>query len=320
MYLVRLSQLFRTGDISMLNRIEYLCNMYGNLTYLKRKSRSNFFTSLISIAFVLFFLGVFAVLILFGRSFTRYAKESILLKVFLIEQADPFEQEIFIDSLARKRYVLRTKFVSKEEAGEQLLQKTGEDVLELLGGVNPLMPSINVQIENAYLNPDSLEMIKDDLSRSSVVSDVVYPLEMINTASRNIDILTIMFSVLGVILLIIAFYLIIGTIRLSIYAQRMTIRTMQLIGATNQFIRRPFIINGLVHGLSASILAGLLLFGTLRAFNRWMEDLGLLNNISIQKEFIGLLIGIVLFGSALGIIGSYWAVNRYLDRNTDELV
>ncbi len=294
--------------------------MYGKLTYLKRKSRSNFITSLISISFVLFFLGVFSVLILFGRTFTRNAKESILLKVFLIEHAEPFEQETFMDSLMRKPYVLRTKFVSKEEAGEQLLQKTGEDVLELLGGVNPLMPSINVQIDQQYMNSDSLDMIKEDLSMSSIVSEVVYPLEMINSATRNIDILTIIFSILGIVLLIIAFYLIIGTIRLSIYAQRMTIRTMQLIGATHTFIRKPFILNGLIHGLSASVIAGLLLMGSLHVFNRWMKDLGLLNNISIQKEFIGLLVGIVLFGTALGIIGSYWAVNRYLDRNTDELV
>jgi len=294
--------------------------MHGNISYLRRRSRSNYFTSLISISFVLFFLGLFTVIILFGRSFTRDTKESILLKVFLSEQAHSQAQQDFMDTVNAKPYVLATTFVSKEEAGEQLLQRTGEEVKELLGGLNPLMPSINVKLKSQYINQDSLAMIRQELSTSHIVTEVVYPLDMINSATQNIRIITIIFSFLGISLLVIAFYLILSTIRLSIYAQRLAIRTMQLIGATHAYIRQPFIVNGFLHGFIASVIAVILLWGTFSVFTGWIEDLGFLDNISIQKEFIGLLVGIVLFGTILGVLGSFWAVNRYLDRNTDELV
>ena len=294
--------------------------MQSNLRYLKRRSRTNFITSLFSIALVLFFVGLFASLILLGRSFTNQAKESILLKVFLVDYVSDMEQEAFLDSVSQLPFVVKTTFVSKEEAGKELMERTGEDINQLLGGMNPLQASLSIQLQSSFLHPDSLARFKQDLSRSPIVQDVTYPLAMIEAASQNITTLTVLFSSIGLILLVIAFYLIIGTIRLSIYSQRLSIYTMQLIGATSNFIRRPFLLNGLLHGFLASLLAILLLLGVFRMAYRWLDQVGILQSISIKNEFIGILIGIVLFGSILGFMGSFWAVNRYLHRKLDELL
>ena len=294
--------------------------MQSNLRYLKRRSRTNFITSLFSIALVLFFLGLFATLILIGRSFTTQAKGSIQLRVFLAEFVDHKAQFAFTDSLLKLPYVQDAEFISKEEAGKIFLERTGEDVSEILGGLNPLQSSLNLKLEAAYLNPDSLSQIKTQLSQSPMVSDVSYPLDMIESASTNIQTLTWVFLAVGIILLVIAFYLIIGTIRLSIYSQRISIYTMQLIGATANFIRRPFLLNGLLHGFLAGILAILFLLGALRIADNWLVELGVLESFSVQNEFIGILIGIVLFGTTLGLVGSFWAVNRYLHRKLDDLL
>ncbi len=294
--------------------------MQSNLKYLKSRSRTNFITSLFSISLVLFFLGLFASLVLLGRSFTDRAKESIQLRIFLSEFVDHKEQFTFTDSLLKLPFIREAEFISKEEAGKLFLERTGEDVSEVLGGLNPLQASINVQLEASYLNSDSLLQLKKQLSLSPMVSDVSYPLEMLESASKNINTLTILFVSIGLILLIIAFYLIIGTIRLSIYSQRLSIYTMQLIGATSNFIRRPFLLNGLLHGFLSSVLATLLLVGFLRLTNTWLIEVGILSSFSIQNEFVGILIGIVLFGTTLGLVGSFWAVNRYLHRKLDDLL
>ncbi|MEM9718720.1 MAG: permease-like cell division protein FtsX [Bacteroidota bacterium] len=287
---------------------------------MRRRSRTNFITSLFSIALVLFFVGLFASLIILGRSFTTQAKESILLKVSLVDYTLETDQQAFIDSISQLPFVVKTKYVSKEEAGKELLERTGEDISQLLGGMNPLEASLSLQLTASFLHPDSLSRFKQLLNRSPVVSDVTYPLAMIEGASRNITTLTVLFSSIGIILLIIAFYLIIGTIRLSIYSQRLSIYTMQLIGATSNFIRRPFLLNGLLHGFLASILAVLLLLGAFQLAYKWLDEMGILQSFSIKNEFIGILIGIVLFGSILGLMGSFWAVNRYLHRKLDELL
>ena len=273
-----------------------------------------------SIALVLFFVGAFAAFILFGKTFTRKAKESIQLKVFLVDYSDPNLQNAFIDSLVSLPYILQAEYVSKEEAGQQLLQNTGEEVSDLLGGINPLLPSLNIRLASAYLNTDSLVQIKTQLNRSPVVSEVIYPLEMIQNATENINLLSVIFTGVGILLLIIAFYLITGTIRLSIYAQRLSIYTMQLIGATSNFIRKPFLLNGLLQGFLSGILACILLLAFFKLMYSWLDEAGMIQNFPVQNEFIGILIGIVLFGAVLGILGSYLAVNRYLHRNIDELL
>lgn len=289
-------------------------------SYLKRRSRSAYLTSLVSIALVLFFLGLFATLALFGQTFARYAQQSIAMKVFLHDGVGEEQLAIFQQVLASRPYVAEQVYISKEEAGKILMESTGEDILKLTDGINPLPASINLSLESPYIVTDSLQAIQNELTAERIVSDVEYPAETIVTVNQNVQIISFVFMLTGLILVFIALYLIMSTIRLTIYAQRMTIRSMQLIGATNGFIRRPFLARGISQGTLGGLIACGLLLLTLTTIRLRMNWLDFSNPFFMGREFIGILGGIVLFGTVLGLVGSYVAVNRFLHKNLDELI
>lgn len=293
---------------------------YSGFSYLRKRSRSTWVTSLLSIALVLFFLGLFAGISIFGESFSRHAKSDIAMKVFLHDGVNQDRFSELETMLKGKPYIRKITYVSKEEAGEILMDKTGEDVADLMGGVNPLLASFDIQLHDKYINLDSIASIRSALTSEVLVSDVSYPVEMITRLSRNLKLFSLIFIGIGVLLLGIAFYLIFSTIKLSIYAQRMAIRSMQLIGATRSFIRRPFLSTGLVQGGLAAIIACLLLIGVGSWILHMLSGVGLEMQVVDTPVFIALLGGIVLFGLILGLSGSYFAVNKYLSSNLDELL
>ena len=302
----------------------------SSFKYLRRRSRATYMTSLISIAFVLFFIGIFASFTFFGQKFMEYAQESIYFKVFLLDGIEEDRQMAFTDSLRNRPYVRDILFVSKEEAGEIMLQRTGEDVLKLTEGVNPFLSSLNLKLNKNYINIDSLEMIRQHLSEEVIVASITYPMEMIEGMNRNVRIISIVGSLVGFVLIGVVLYLIFGTIRLSIYAQRLIIRSMQLIGATNSFIRKPFVLNGFLQGAISGLLACGLLGSAMFFLGHWLKNIDVQNPFQDSAShglfdifgfsYIGLFIGIVLFGAILGLMGSWVAVNRYLNRNLDELM
>ena len=291
----------------------------GQIHYLKKRSRRNFAGSTLSIAFVLLILGIFAIAAIWGSSFANRTKESIVLKVFLHDQLDDYGRDYLLDDIRQQPYVLEVEYVSKEQAGEILMERTGEDVKDLLGGDNPLMSSINIRLKAQYIQADSLDQIKTSLTENTFVADVVYPLDMILRAGRNIQVITLVMVILAIILTAIALFLILGTIRMSIFARRYSIRSMQLVGATTGFIRQPFLWSGFFQGILGGLIASGLLFLLMIIGHQWLKDMGLGQNFSIDWNFIVLFGGIVLFGSILGLFGSYLAVNKYLHKNLDEL-
>ncbi|MEZ4826881.1 MAG: permease-like cell division protein FtsX [Bacteroidia bacterium] len=289
-------------------------------SYFKRRSRNTYLTSLLSISLVLFFLGLFIALILFGGAFARNAREAIVMKVFLYDGIKTEALKDLESRLTVMPFVRELHYVSKEEAGQVMLEKTGEDVRALMDGVNPLLASFNITLYPSYIQADRLAEIQETLSKERIVSEVAYPAEMIINLNRNIQIISIALMAVGVVLVGIGFYLIFGTIRLSIYAERLTIRSMQLIGATRGFIIRPFLVSGLTQGGLAGLIASGLLIVSVVFLRRWLESMELGGSFALGGMLIGLLAGIVLFGLALGFSGSYFAVNKYLNRNLDELM
>ncbi len=300
--------------------------IYSEFSYLKQRSRTSFITSTVSIAFVLFILGLFSSLAFFGSAFVDYAKSSIPMRVFLNDPQKGGEElfqkriEGFMNEIKQNAAVIEVKYISKDEAGKVLLQKTGEDVVKLMDGVNPLLASLDIKLKSQYVQIDSVEKLKKVFLQNGLVSEIDYPVKMMQAIEKN----SYSFYLLTVLLLIltitIAFYLITNTIRLSIYAQRLTIRTMQLIGATNHFVRKPFLRIGFTQGILAGILAVLLLLVLLSAISINMGSLAFSIKVIGQAQFFALLIGIVLFGAVLGYAGSYFAVNRFLNKSLDELM
>ncbi len=268
---------------------------------------------------MLFFLGLFASYVILGNEFARNVKEAVNLEVQIKDGVPNQEVDRFAREISKAPFVQRVEYISKEEALEEYKQRFNEDVTAPLDGFNPLMASFRVMLWSSYIQKDSLHMIRDSLMEELVVSSVEYPLEEILSLQANLRVVAWLTLAMGVVLLAIAFYLIFGTIRLGIYARRMAIRTMQLIGATDSFIRRPFVINGLVQGAVAGFLACFLVVVAWWFLSLlFPEPLPLWHLASFS--FIGLLGGILLLGTMLGWAGSHLAVNRYLHKNLDELM
>lgn len=289
-------------------------------SYLRKRSRSAYITTLLSIALVLFFLGLFVGLGLYGAAFARYARSSLAMQVFLFDGIGEEQRSDLAAKLEAMPAVRSVKYITKEEAGRDLVERTGVDVDEVLGGVNPIPPSFQVQFHPAYAYSDSLPRIREAIEEEVIVAEVSYPLETLQDLNENLKAWRVIIIVVGLLLVSIALYLIFGTIRLAIYAQRLTIRSMQLIGATRQFIRKPFVWRGVWQGSVAGVVACLLLILTYSFIQRLITGWGLDQGFQMTVEWIGLLGGIILFGLLLGLMGSYFAVNRYLNKDLDELM
>lgn len=288
--------------------------------FIRRKSRNTYITSLVSMSLVLFFLGIFGGIVLVGNEILAYAQESLGMQVFLYDGLEDDRLDNFRTHLEAQPYVKELSFVTKEEAGEILLKRTGADFLRLTDGVNPLLSSFEIKLHSDYIRQDSMISIRDSLKKELIVSDVEYPGEIIALVSQNVRVLTTIFVTLAVLMIGIVFYLIFGTIKLSIYAQRLSIRTMQLIGATQSFIRRPFLMNGLRQGLLAGILSCLLLIGAYFLVQSQMLEMGMEQDPITKSSLFGLLGFLLIMGISLGLVGSYLAVNHYLNKNLDQLV
>ncbi|MEL6250623.1 MAG: permease-like cell division protein FtsX [Bacteroidota bacterium] len=287
--------------------------------YLRRKSRGSYITTTLSISLVLFILGVFASIAIFGNSFARQAQDSVVLKIEMMDGIKSSRLDEFEMLLKRKDFVQSYKYVSKDEALEGWMLKT-QDKVEALGGTNPFPATFDVKLQPEYIATDSLDKIREEMIEDNLVAEVHYPMERIFKMNQNIKTLTWIFLGVGILMIAVVFYLIFGTIRLSIYAQRLGIRTMQLIGASEGFIRKPFLLKGLMQGLASASIAGILITLSYQLLRWFLQGMIPQEGPLFSPGFIGLLGGIMLFGLLLGFSGSYFAVNRYMNRNLDELM
>src|SRR5690606_37489445 len=217
--------------------------------------------------------------------------------------------------LEKDPYVLRTEYVSKELAAKNLKEDLGEDFIEYLG-TNPLLPSIDVYLKEQYANADSIQPFIDKITKSSKVKEVVYQESLIDMVNKNIRVISIVVLAFAAILLIIAVALINNTIRLAIYSQRFLIKSMQLIGATKNFIRRPYIIYDIIHGLIGALVAILLLIFTLNFAQKQIPEIVFLQSWS---EFVLIFLVVVILGILISGISTYFAVTKYLKAKSHSL-
>lgn len=270
-------------------------------------------------ALMLFFLGLFASYLILGNEFANRIQENVRLEVQIHDGIAASELDRFAREMGQAVFAESIEYVSKSDALAEYRDRFGADITDPLDGFNPLLASFRVKLWPSYIEETALQEIKKDLIQDIVVASVEYPLTEILSLQENIRKVAWVTFALGLVLLGIAFYLIFGTIRLGIYARRLGIRTMQLIGATNSFIRKPFIISGLVQGGIAGAIAGILIVLAL-----WLLSFSTPVPLPIwhlgSAAFIGLLGGILLLGLLLGWSGSYLAVNRYLNKDLDQLM
>jgi cell division transport system permease protein len=284
--------------------------------YATRKLRSSYISTIVSISLVLLMLGLLGLILIHARKISNHVKENIELSIFLDEAARIADIEQFQKKLDASRYVKTTEYVTKEEAARRLKKDLGEDFVSFLG-YNPLLPSINIRLYADYANSDSLAWIEKQLVKNPLTKEVSYQKSLVNLVNENLRTIALVLFTFTGLLAVIAIALINNTIRLSLYSKRFLIKSMQLVGATRSFIRRPFIKNGILNGIYGGIIANLLLVGIIYLSQREIPDI-----IELQQDvevFALLFLGIIVTGVVISWISTLFAVSKYLRSKLDEL-
>ena len=215
-------------------------------------------------------------------------------------------------------FVKTTEYITQEEAAKILKGELDpdEDFINFLDGHNPLPASIDVILNASYTNPDSLSWIEEEIMQNDVVREVVYSKSLVDLVNENVKQISLFILVFCALLFLIAVALINNTIRLNIYSKRFLIRTMQLVGATRRFIRKPFILSGISHGIYAAIIAIAFLAGCLYLAQREIPELIELQDVELIATIF---IGVILMGIIISWVSTLMAVRKYLKLSKDEL-
>ena len=283
--------------------------------YQKRRLISSYFSVVISISLVLFLLGLLGLLVLNTKKVADHFKEQIALTVYLKDTAKEVEITQLKQSLALAEYTKTAEYISKEQAAEAHSATIGENFMDFLG-YNPLQNSIDVYLLADYVSPSQLEEITDELMTKDFIDEVVYDKPLIALLNDNVKKISFWVLVVSGIFLFIAVLLINSSIRLSVYAKRFTIKTMQMVGATKRFIRRPFVWKSVRLGMIGAVLA---LFGmglVLYYLNKSFPELQLLED---KLLLVGLFAGVFFVGVFISWLSTFFATQRFLNLRTDEL-
>ena len=273
--------------------------------------------SLVSITLVLFLLGAFAIFMLHARKLSNHVKENIGFEVVMnsdVKEANILRLQKELDAMPA---VKSTEYITKEEAIERLSEDLGEDFLEWLGPEeNPLLPSIDVRFHAAYANNDSIAVVEAMLLENPDVKEVYYQKSLVDLINNNIRKIAVVLMVISLILLLIAVALIRNTIRLSIYSKRFLVRSMQLVGATESFIRKPFLRQGVSQGFFGGLLADVFLVIILYAVSKRIPDLALIRDL---YDITAVLAGIVFLGMLIAWFSTRTALDKFLKADLDKL-
>jgi cell division transport system permease protein len=283
--------------------------------YQKRRLITSYFSVVISIALVLFLVGLLALLVLNTKKVADNFKEQIALTVYLKDSAKEVEIDQMQKSLALAEYTKTIEFVSKEEAAKAYSEEIGEDFMEFLG-YNPLQNSIDVYFNADYVSETQIAEISRDLGDKQFVDEIVYDKPLIALLNDNIKRLSFWILIVSGLLTFIAVLLINSSIRLSVYAKRFTIKTMQMVGATKHFIRRPFILKSIKLGLIGSTISLIGMGVVLYYLNKSFPELNL---ISDEILLAAIFVGVLIMGILISWLSTFFATQRFLNLKTDEL-
>ncbi|MCL4118850.1 UNVERIFIED_CONTAM: hypothetical protein GTU68_019783, partial [Idotea baltica] len=199
------------------------------------------------------------VLIINTQKVSRYLKENLAITFVITEGVTESSITAFQESLSREEYVKQASYVSKEQAANEFKTEYGEDFTDLLGGENPLFSSVNVFLDEAYANPDSLSKIEKQFVEHPLVDEVFYQKNLMETINDNVERLGLILLGLSGLFFLVALILIDNTIKLAMFSNRFLIKSMQLVGATRKFITRPFLRQSLFNGILSGVLASVML-------------------------------------------------------------
>ena len=283
--------------------------------YQKRRLRSSYFSVIVSIALVLFLLGLLGLLMLKTKTISDHFKEQVAVTVFLNDSAKKKDIQKFQSDLEKKEYTKSVVFTSKENAAKEYSKDIGEDFIEYLGK-NPLKNAITVFVKSDFVTPEKMSEIDKEISKNKTVFEVSYDKPLIDLLTKNIQRISLWVLVFSGLFMLIAIVLINSAIRLSVYSKRFTIKTMQMVGATKGFIRKPFIWKGVQLGVLGAIVAILGVFGVMYYIHKNLPEMAIFDD----KILVAFLFGFILsIGILITLLSTFFATKRFLNLRTEDL-
>ena len=274
-----------------------------------------YLSSVISISLVLLLVGVASLLLVNAKSVSDYFKENMQVSVMMKQNVSDESALEFKERLEDERYIKSTVFISKEQGQRELAAQLGEDFLDVFE-TSPIPVSIDVTLEADYVSADSLEMVRAEISESSLVDEVVYQRSLVDALNANLSRISLILSIFIGLLLFISFVLINNTVRLNVFARRFTIHTMKLVGATRSFIRAPFLVQSAFQGIFAAFIAIIILLGLMFLMRSEFSQLFEIFRLDLLLVVIGI---VIASGLVICLASTYFVVNKLISLRKDEL-
>lgn len=287
----------------------------GENSIISRRLANSYLSSVISISLVLLLVGIASLLLVNARSVSDYFKENMQVSVLMKENVDEDATKKFQEKLDKMRFIRSSEFISRAQGEKEMAELLGSDFLSVFE-TSPIPVSIDVTLDADYVSADSLEMVKNEISRSMLVDEVVYQRSLVDTLNANLSRISAVIGVFIILLLFISFVLINNTVRLNVYARRFTVHTMRLVGATKSFIRAPFLVQSVFQGLFSAFIAIIVLVAILFVVRKEFVQL-----FSVFRlELLLVVMGIVLVsGVLICFISTWFVVGRLVSLKKDEL-
>lgn len=284
-------------------------------SFQKRRLRSSYASVIISIAIVLFMIGILGLILLKSTKVANHFKEEVVLSLFLKDEVTKDQIEKFKASLLEEKFTKEIFFISKEEAAKNYSKDLGEDFLEFLG-TNPLKNGIDVYLNADFVTPEEMEKLQERFSKNTYIADVSYDKPLVEQLTNNIQRISFWILIVSGFFALVSVILINSSIRLSIYSKRFNIKTMQMVGATKRFIRKPFIWQSIKLGFVGAILALVALAILIYYINEQIPTLELLKDyISLIYLTAGILVGSFI----ITWVSTFFATQRFLNLQTNDL-
>ncbi|APZ46102.1 ABC transporter permease [Polaribacter reichenbachii] len=284
-------------------------------SYQKRRLTSSYISVVISIALVLFMVGVLGLILLKSTQAANYVKEKVAITLFIKDNVTQKQIKTFRESLLTEEFTKKAIYTSKAQAAKKYSEEIGEDFLEFLGE-NPLKNGIDIYLKADFVTPEKVVELEKRFSKNAFVADVSYDKPLINLLTKNIKRISFWLLVLSGFFGLIAMILINSSIRLSIYSKRFNIKTMQMVGATKSFIRRPFIWRSIKLGFVGAIIALAGLGAVVYYLDKYIPSLNFLEDY-ITLGYIA--VGVLLSALIITWLSTFFATQRFLNLKTDEL-
>lgn len=281
----------------------------------KRRLISSYFSVVVSIFLVLFLLGILGLFVVNSKRLSDNFKEEIAMTVFFKNEANDSTMLAFGKELKEARFVKSSVYITKEQAAKVHTDIIGEDFMTFLG-TNPLQNSYDIYLKADYIDLENIRKIENRFRANEEVSDIVYDKQLVNLVNDNIKKVSLWILIISIFLAFVAVLLINSSLRLSIYSHRFIIKTMQMVGATKSFIRKPFIWRSIKLGVLGSVLAIVALLGTLGYLNTAYPSLGITNDPALTGSVLA---GVLAIGILITWISTYFATQRFLNLRTDDL-